>query len=245
MADRVAFPHSKWAFSLVHNSGPLSSFVLRRLDVQPKLLGNVPSSSLSESITGKYWSTIESMTAYSANPGALRSKVRRALATRADVLVCARRAVAHGEQEVLADKEVDFAEIDLVLACGHVQGSHHDEDRIGVGFELGTLMCAMRVFDGQVVELELLLHLLEDLFAGLVKADPHEAARLRQHIADALDFDIACAMAVSVRRYGTSFSISRSAASRTSSRPARTPSIVGRASTSGTMPILCVGVPSG
>ena len=50
----------------------------------------------------------------------------------------------------------------------------HHEERIGVDFEFRPLMGVMRVFDGQLVQPEALLHLLQQLRARLVQADPDE-----------------------------------------------------------------------
>jgi hypothetical protein len=45
------------------------------------------------------------------------------------------------------------------------------------------------VFNGQVVETKLVLHLPQQLFARLVEADPDEAVRLLKHLANGTKLD--------------------------------------------------------
>ena len=61
-----------------------------------------------------------------------------------------------------------------------MRGPQHDEQRIFVQLELGSLVRVVGVLDGEVVEPELLLHLPQHVLFGLVQSEPDELVVSRQ-----------------------------------------------------------------
>src|ERR1051325_418380 len=75
----------------------------------------------------------------------------------------------------------------LAIGLGGAQG---DEQRVAVALELGPLVGQVRVLDGEVVQAELGLHLLQQPLVRLVEPDPHEAVVVGEDLADVLDLDV-------------------------------------------------------
>jgi hypothetical protein len=57
----------------------------------------------------------------------------------------------------------------------------------------------VRILDREVVEAELLLHLPQRRFVGLVEADPHEGLALRENLAGIFERNVANASAAAIR----------------------------------------------
>ncbi len=100
----------------------------------------------------------------------------------------------------VADKHVGLAELQPDAARKQLRRSQDDEERAFVELELGTLVRAERVFDGEVVQMELALHLAQDFFARLVQADPDEPVRVRERLVDVADGQVGNALASGVCR---------------------------------------------
>ena len=105
--------------------------------------------------------------------GAAAEQVRPLLEPEADV-VQRGLAVAHGEDEAVADEQQDLAEEDVAVLLA--RGLQDEKDRLAVDLELRTLMRLDRVLDRELVEVELAPHRLELALARLVEADPDERA---------------------------------------------------------------------
>ena len=87
-----------------------------------------------------------------------------------------RVAVAHGDDELRADEDLDLAEHDR-LRLVHVAGrSQDDEERVPVALELRALMRLDCVLDRELVQVELARHRGELLLARLVEAQPGDRA---------------------------------------------------------------------
>src|SRR4029450_4929976 len=97
-----------------------------------------------------------------------------------------------------AHEDVGLAEHRAVVLAIHLRGAESHEERVPVALQLGPLMGEQGVLDGQLVETELALHGLEELRARLVEAEPHEAVRLPEGLAEGLDPDVADALALRV-----------------------------------------------
>src|SRR5262249_44838962 len=110
------------------------------------------------------------------------------------VLVGERGAVPDRDDVAGTDEDVGFTEADLALNA--LGGAQDYEERVAVLLELRPLMRGVRVLDGQVVEVELLLHLAQQLLVGLVDPDPDELTRELEDLADVLDVDLAEPLAV-------------------------------------------------
>ncbi len=89
-----------------------------------------------------------------------------------------------------AHEEVGLAEGDPPLLPVRLGGAERDEERVAVALQLGPLVGQVGVLDGQVVQPELGLHLLEQRLVGLVEADPDEAVVLLEDLADVLERDV-------------------------------------------------------
>ena len=122
--------------------------------------------------------------------GPLGEELRLPLAARAHVGVGQRGPVADRDHVAGADEEVGLAEGDPPLLPVRLRGAERDEERVAVALELGPLVGQVGVLDGEVVQPELGLHLLEERLVGLVEADPDEAVVLLEDLADVLERDI-------------------------------------------------------
>ena len=122
---------------------------------------------------------------------ALGEQVRHRLAALAQADVREQRAVAHRNHVVLADEHVRFAELDVGRRARHLRRAEDDEQRVFVLLDLRPLMRVVGVFDGEIVQVELALHLAEQVFGRLVHADPDEAILILEHLVDRLDLDVA------------------------------------------------------
>ncbi len=106
--------------------------------------------------------------------------------------------MAHRHQKVFADEEVGFTVFDFVVLAP-LRGFDHDEQRIAVGLQLRPLVRAQRVFDRQIVQAELLLHLAHKRRFRLPEPQPDEGVRLFDHLADIVDGHFAQPLAGFVR----------------------------------------------
>src|SRR5215207_11325212 len=95
-----------------------------------------------------------------------------------------RLAVAHTHYEVFSHKEVDFAELDLLLLVQVTGRLEHDEERLPVALQLGSLVGIRRILDRQPVQAELPGDGRELLFRRLVEADPRHTAPVSYSLID-------------------------------------------------------------
>jgi hypothetical protein len=116
----------------------------------------------------------------------LGQHVRRRFASRPQPDVRHQRSVADSDDVVGAEEHVRLAEVE-VLPVGHLRRTQHDEERVFVLLDFRPLMRLVGVFDGQVVQAELLLDAAEQCLVRLVEAEPDEAIVLLQHVLDAFD----------------------------------------------------------
>ena len=66
----------------------------------------------------------------------------------------------------------------------------HDEQRVAVLLDLRPLVAVARVLDRELVQVELLLHLLELGLGGVLERHPDEAAGPREVVADLAHVDV-------------------------------------------------------
>ena len=92
----------------------------------------------------------------------------------ADVAQRAGLAVADDDDEAVTDEHVDLAHLDLLGLVDVAGGLEHDEHRLVVDLELGTLVGVQRVLDGELVELELAPDGVELFVGRLVETEPDE-----------------------------------------------------------------------
>ena len=104
--------------------------------------------------------------------------------------------MAHRDHVAGPGEHVRLAELDL--AGDQLGGAQDEEERVGVLLELRALVGTQRVLDGEVVQAELRLDLLQERLARLVQPDPHEAIGGRQGRADVLDGHVGDPPAVGV-----------------------------------------------
>ena len=121
-------------------------------------------------------------------PGTHLEQARLALGTLAHAEETLGRIAPHGQHVVGTGEDRDFAGDQFVAV--EVDGVDDREQRVAVFLELGPLVAARGVFDGQFVQVEFLLHLGQLLRLGIAQRDPDEAAGLLQVFADILDRDI-------------------------------------------------------
>jgi hypothetical protein len=95
-----------------------------------------------------------------------------------------------------ADENMGFAKVDLLL--DDLGGAQNHKQRFIKDFDLRTLVRPKCILDRKVVQPELLLDDLQDIFARLVQADPNEAARTFGERAALVDVEIDNAAAIFV-----------------------------------------------
>ena len=95
---------------------------------------------------------------------------------------------------------MSLAKVDVMRLPIHLNGANDDEQRVAIRLQLGSLMRAMGIFDGEFVELKLLLNLFEHFFARIVKPDPNKPIRIRKMLADILNRDIRYSAAIRICR---------------------------------------------
>ena len=98
--------------------------------------------------------------------------------------------MAHGDQEARADEDMGLPKTHVVFhMLGGVCG---DEERAAEDLDLRPLVRMLGIFDGEVVQAEFLLQLVEQCVLWFVQADPHEAAVIDgQYVADRIQGDVA------------------------------------------------------
>ena len=101
--------------------------------------------------------------------------------------------MADGEDVIRADEEIDLAGDELVAAVGRLLALDRVQDgeqRVAILLDLGALVAVARVLDGELVQAELLRHLVELLERRLEQRDPDEAIALAHVLADVLSGDV-------------------------------------------------------
>jgi len=110
------------------------------------------------------------------------------------------RAVANRDDVSLAHEEVRLAERDA--ATHELRGSRHDEETRLILLELGPLMGLAGVLDGEWVQVELSLHLIQHLGAGFVQSDPDDVAGPLRPLTCLREADLGHAAAVHIGARG-------------------------------------------
>ena len=106
-------------------------------------------------------------------PGAVLEQMGFALAAGAHLLEAFFGTAAHREDEVLPGEYVDFPDIEIgSVRLDHMQ---HGEQRLAVFLDLGALMAELCVFDGKVVQAELVLQGFQFSRRRIVQRHPDEA----------------------------------------------------------------------
>jgi hypothetical protein len=91
---------------------------------------------------------------------------------------------------ILAEEDVGLAELEVTRDLGQVCRAQHHEHRVLVQLELGSLVCVVGVFDGEIVQPELLLHGAQDVLLRFVQTKPDELVVALESPANLLDADI-------------------------------------------------------
>src|SRR5262249_6883227 len=86
-----------------------------------------------------------------------------------------------------------------------------DEQRLAVLLDLGVLMSLGGILDGQIMQVELRLHALQQISARLQQADPHDMSWPLRPFARFLDGDIfdSTSAGVNARGDDTGFAVAR------------------------------------
>ena len=118
----------------------------------------------------------------------LGEHICRLLAAVTYLRVARRRPMPDRNQEVRTDEQMRLAIDDLaLLQLGRLQ---HDEQRVAVSFNLGTLVRIARVFDRELVKVEFFLDLQQHRVVRLVQAKPDECVWLLDDLADIVDRNV-------------------------------------------------------
>ena len=86
-----------------------------------------------------------------------------------------RRAMTDGNKISFADEQVGLAKCDAV--ANELSGARHDEQPVTILLDLRSLVGVVRVLDGEIVQLELLLYAGQERDIRFVQPDPHHMAR--------------------------------------------------------------------
>ena len=92
----------------------------------------------------------------------------------------------YGDDVVRSDKNVQFAELDLLLLIEVPGRSKHREKQSTVPFQFGPLMCRDGVIDGQWMQVELCGERHDVLPGGTVQADPSHPLLLTKQLVSLL-----------------------------------------------------------
>ena len=87
-------------------------------------------------------------------------------------------------------KKVSLTKFDVVVIWIDLRSPEHNKKGFAVRFKLWALVCIMRIFDGQIVQMKLLLYRSKQFFIGLMQAYPHELIRLLQDTIYPIEFEI-------------------------------------------------------
>ena len=124
--------------------------------------------------------------------GADAQEVRMRLEVEPDVVQRAALAVADGDHEARAGEDHQLADLDRLCAADVAGRLDHEEQRVADDLELRALVGVDGVLDRERVQLEAPADGLDDLRAGVVEADPHEAVAARVGTAErGLELDAA------------------------------------------------------
>ena len=83
--------------------------------------------------------------------------------------------VSHGDDEVRADEHQHLADLDQLVVVHVARGLQHQEQRVAVHLQLGSLVGVHGVLDRQRVKAEVLPDLVHHSWSGIVQPDPHKA----------------------------------------------------------------------
>ncbi|MFK4506258.1 hypothetical protein ABIF81_001436 [Bradyrhizobium daqingense] len=104
--------------------------------------------------------------------------------------------MTHRDQIAVTDENVRLAEGDPAL--DQLRGARDDEQGLAILLDLGTLMGVVGVLDGEIVQVELLLHRAKQRHVGLVQADPDHMTGLGPPTRCLADGDIGDAPAIDI-----------------------------------------------
>jgi hypothetical protein len=108
--------------------------------------------------------------------------------------------VSNRDEVVLAEEDMGLAELEVARRLRHVCGPQHHEHRVLVQLELRPLMRVVGVFNGEIVQPELLLHGAEDVLFRFVQSEPDELIVALECSTNLFEADIGNADAATVRR---------------------------------------------
>ena len=103
--------------------------------------------------------------------------------------------MADGDEEVLADEDVQLAEVDLFRGVEVARRPQHDEESVAVALQLRTLVCFEGVLDRELVQVELVGQRTEFGCRGALQADPGHAvgvSRSRRNVSASVPGDAMC-----------------------------------------------------
>ena len=95
-----------------------------------------------------------------------------------------------------ADEQMRFAERDAPV--DQLCRAGNDEQRVAILLELRPLVRMLGILDGKVMQVELLLHAVQQLAVRLEQADPHDMPFLARPFACLLDRDVGDAPAIGI-----------------------------------------------
>ena len=87
--------------------------------------------------------------------------------------------MTYRHNKVFADEEMSLTEFNFAGLVIYLHRSHDDKKHFAIRFELRSLVRPKHVFNREFVQLEFFLNLLEDVPAGIVKANPYEPVRFQ------------------------------------------------------------------
>lgn len=93
--------------------------------------------------------------------------------------------MADADDIAVADKDMRFAKRDALV--DQLGRAGNDEERVAILFELRALMGVRRVLDRERMQVELLLHAMEEVGIGLEQSDPDDMTVLAGPCARLLD----------------------------------------------------------
>ena len=107
-----------------------------------------------------------------------------------------RGAVANRDKVTFTDEQMGFAECDAV--AHELRGARHDEQTFTILLDLRSLVRVVRVFDGEIVQLELALHARQERHVRFMQSDPDHVAGPATPARGFLDGDVGDTPAIDI-----------------------------------------------
>src|SRR5688572_9728822 len=96
--------------------------------------------------------------------------------------------MANSNEKIFTEKEMGFSQFDPMIF--HLSGAQNDEKGIAIRLQFGSLVGAVRIFNGEIVKSELTLKTRQHFSTRLLQTNPDKLIGFLKNFADVFYFDI-------------------------------------------------------